>query len=43
VNKQLNELKRIQTNRWMKLRRLSRIWKRKQIKIWKPWKIINLK
>jgi hypothetical protein len=42
VNKQLNELKE-NTERWMKLRRLSRIWKSKPINMWKPWKIINPK
>jgi hypothetical protein len=42
VNKQLNEFKE-NTNRWIKLRRLSRIWKRKSVKMGKPWKITNLK
>jgi hypothetical protein len=30
VDKQLSELKEIQTNRWIKLRRPFRIWKRNQ-------------
>jgi hypothetical protein len=42
VNKELNELKEY-TNKQMKLTRLSRIWRRKSIKVQKPWKIINLK
>jgi hypothetical protein len=37
VNKQLNVLKE-NKNRLMKLRRLSRIWKRKPIKVWNPEK-----
>jgi hypothetical protein len=35
MNKQIGS-KRIQTNIWMKLRRLSRIGKMKSIKKWKP-------